>query len=427
MHPGLSYEQAPPLTVPLSYMLAAPLFAVLAGALLVFCGADALQSRWSGESLALTHLLTLGFMASTMMGALTQMLPVLAGVPLPQVVDASRLTWIGVVAGTLLLCAGFMTGTTFWIGSALSLLGAGFLVFFLAAGLSLWRSPVRNASVAAMRLAFGGFVLTVILGGVLVCALAGLVQVVDIGRLTDAHASWGMIGTVALLVVGVAFQVVPMLQMTPEYRDALARWLPRILFAGLLLWTLVQESWAARWVAAPVALALVAFALVTLRLQARRRRRLPDPVLWFWRVALASLLAAVALWLAAPLFPDFETTDRYPVILGVLLGGGFALAIITGMLYKIVAFLVWFHLQARHLGARIPNMKEIMPDRWVRRQFAAYAVAYALLIAAAIGPQTFGRAAGIALALSSAWLWVNLVRAARIWWSGAGAASAVRR
>jgi hypothetical protein len=426
VHPGLSYEQAPPLSVPLAYMLAAPLFAVLAGALLMFCGADALQSRWSGESLALTHLLTLGLMAMVMMGALTQMLPVVAGAPLPHVVQASRVSWIGVVGGTLLLCAGFMTGTPLWINSALPLLGAGFLAFLLAAGYSLWRSPVRNPSVAAMRLAFAGFVFTVILGGVLACAMAGLVNV-EMARLTDTHAGWGLIGTVALLIVGVAFQVVPMLQMTPGYREALARWLPRIVFGGLLLWTLVQESWAARWVAAPVALALVAFALDTLRLQARRRRRLPDPVLWFWRVALASLLAAVGLWLFAPLFPDFEASDRYPVILGVLLGGGFALAIITGMLYKIVAFLVWFHLQAQHLGARIPNMKEIMPDRFVRRQFATYAVAYVLLIAAAIGPQTFGRPSGIALAVSSAWLWVNLLRAARIWWRGAGVTSALKR
>src|SRR5262249_29402844 len=176
-----------------------------------------------------------------------------------------------------------------------------------------------------------------------------------------------------------ACRVVAMLRMTPNYPDVFARWVPRIVFAGLLLWMFAQESSAAntRLAAAPVALALIAFALMTLRLQAQRRRRLPDPVLWFWRVGLASLLAAVALWLVAPLISDFEASDRYPVLLGVLLGGGFAVAIITGMLYKIVAFLVWFHLQARHPGARIPNMKEIMPDVHVRRQFAAYAVAYA--------------------------------------------------
>lgn len=41
--------------------------------------------RWSPATLALTHLITLGYLAMIMLGALLQILPVVLGVPVPQV------------------------------------------------------------------------------------------------------------------------------------------------------------------------------------------------------------------------------------------------------------------------------------------------------------------------------------------------------
>ena len=75
----LSFEQAPPLNAPLRFFLTAPLFGVIAGLLLLLEGEGVLLSRWSPSALALTHLLTLGFMLQIMIGALIQVLPVVSG------------------------------------------------------------------------------------------------------------------------------------------------------------------------------------------------------------------------------------------------------------------------------------------------------------------------------------------------------------
>src|SRR3569833_968532 len=80
---GLSFEQAPPFSLPLQFFLSAPLF-LLAAALLVVMDPALLASRWTPQALALTHALTLGFLALAMLGALMQMLPVVAGSPLPR-------------------------------------------------------------------------------------------------------------------------------------------------------------------------------------------------------------------------------------------------------------------------------------------------------------------------------------------------------
>jgi len=80
----MSFESAPPYTAPLRFFLTAPLFAVLAGLLIAFEGPDIFVSRWMPAVLAVTHLLTLGFMLQMMLGALIQILPVVAGANLPR-------------------------------------------------------------------------------------------------------------------------------------------------------------------------------------------------------------------------------------------------------------------------------------------------------------------------------------------------------
>jgi hypothetical protein len=84
------------------------------------------------------------------------------------------------------------------------------------------------------------------------------------------------------------------------------------------------------------------------------------------------------------------------------------------MLYKIVPFLAWFHLQAQ-LQARagsIPTMKEMIAERWTRWQFRLHLAACVLLAGAVLWPQ-LAVAAGSVLALSALLLWVNLLAAVR--------------
>src|SRR5690606_38013053 len=80
MQRALSFTRSPPLSVPLRFFLNAPLFALLAAVLLLWAGPEALQSRWTPYTLALTHLLTLGVLGSAMAGAMMQILPVATGI-----------------------------------------------------------------------------------------------------------------------------------------------------------------------------------------------------------------------------------------------------------------------------------------------------------------------------------------------------------
>ena len=83
---NLSLEQAPPISIPMRFFLTAPIFGIAGALLLVWYGPELFITRWSPLTLALTHLITLGFLGQIMCGALLQMLPVLAGVAVPRVV-----------------------------------------------------------------------------------------------------------------------------------------------------------------------------------------------------------------------------------------------------------------------------------------------------------------------------------------------------
>ena len=411
---GLSFEQAPPFSLPLRFFLAAPLF-LLAAAGLIVASPDALASRWTPQALALTHALTLGFLAMVMLGALMQMLPVVAGSPLPAPRLVAWLSHIPLALGTVALMTGFLTAEPIAFGVSIALFGSSFAVFIAAAAISLARAAA-GVTVSGMRLALGCLGITVLLGLALAMLRANGWGLPALEAAIASHVAFGLLGWVLLLVIGVAYQVVPMFQITPPYPPRLSRWLAGALFALLLLHAAAPllPAAAAFLVDAGLAGGILLFAIATLRLQSRRRRKLPDVTLDYWRLGMASLIACVAVWLAAIIWPAWADSDAYALLLGVLFFGGFAVSVVSGMLYKIVPFLAWFHLQAQ-LQARagsIPTMKEMIAERWMRWQFRLHLAACALLVAALLWPQ-WALAAGATLAVSALLLWLNLLSATR--------------
>lgn len=420
MNAGLSLQQAPPLSVPLRFFLSAPLFGLAAAGLLLWLGPDALASRWSAGALALSHLLVLGVLTMAMCGALLQMLPVLVGVPVARPRRVAGLCHGLLVLGTLSLAAGFLGAAPEGFRVAVVLLGLGLGGFLAVLGLSLARAPRVQDSVRGMRWALLGLAVTVGLGLSLGLGHSGLGLPLRRWPLTDLHLAWGLLGWIVTLVAAVAWQVVPMFQMTPPYPPRLRRWLVAGLFA-LLGWhsLAVLRGWPlAPLPALGLAAALATLALTTLRLLARRRRKLGDASLDFWRLGMAALGLAAALgagaWLAPP-----ALAARLALAASLLFLLGFALSVVNGMLYKIVPFLVWLHLQQR-LATRIevrhrivpPNMKSILPEPRSRRQFTLHLAALAVLLAAVLLPALLRPAAVLWLA-DFALLGLNLLSAAR--------------
>ncbi|HEY5789457.1 MAG TPA: hypothetical protein VIX81_02470, partial [Gammaproteobacteria bacterium] len=327
---------------------------------------------------------------------------------------------------TVALAAGFVLAAPAVLRAAAGLLAAAVGLLAAAALFSLARAPRRHAALLGMALALLALLVAAGLGLWLLAGHGWPQVLLRRGVLTDLHATWALLGWIGILVSGVAFQVVPMFQMTPEYPGWLTRTLNGTVFAALLLATAGLLWPAARVLELCGGLLLAAgsllFAVVTLDLQRRRKRRLADVTLDFWRLAMGVLLVLVATWVAGRLWPPLAADPRLQLLLGGLFLLGYALSVVNGMLYKIVPFLVWFHLQNRLVqgqlmasGHRVPNMKQVLPPAWTRRQFVLHCAVVALTPPALWWPGACAWLLALALAASMAVLLRNLVSAARLY------------
>jgi hypothetical protein len=259
-----------------------------------------------------------------------------------------------------------------------------------------------------MRVALGGLLVTVALGAALTLHLGGRASLPVIA-LTDLHAAWGLVGWVAMLVVGVAFQVIPMFQSSQTYPGLVARWAAWVLAALL-------AAWSAAWLnmpgyrglaGLPVAAALAAFAALTAWLLTRRKRKELDATTLYWRLSLASLAASALLYL-------MPAGEMVALSTGVMFVAGFAMGAVNGMLYKIVPFLLWYHMQQdpRASKASVLPIRTILPDEKARRQFWWHAAALLALLAAVAWPAWLARPAAALLAVASLQLALDLGGAA---------------
>jgi len=404
---ALSTEQAPPIGVPFAYFLTAPWFAAAAGLALAWAGPGLILTRWAPTTLAATHLLGLGFLGLTIIGALFQLLPVLVGAPVPRAVGVSRAVCGLLVSGIAMLVVGFWTSGTQIQLVALAPLGTAVAILVAALALALRRASGGEVA-RAIELAMAGLLFAVGLGATIVLALGARFGLMSLPTWVDLHLSWALLGWAGVLLVAFGAQLVPLFHVTPPYPMWFRGGAPAVLFLALLGETAghLADNALLRGAGASLALAvLAAFAVLTLRLQAARRRPVWDPTLSFWWLGMVCLLGAVAGWLLA--VP--HTT------LGVLVLAGVAVAVPSGVLYKVAPFLAWFHLQGEQvargrLDVAVPHMKSFVSDRAAHTHFALHAGALILLLAALAGWEVLARPAGVLFAAGAVVQGVNLLR-----------------
>jgi hypothetical protein len=101
-------------------------------------------------------------------------------------------------------------------------------------------------------------------------------------------------------------------------------------------------------------------------------------------------------------------------LFGILLIGGGFISFIVGMLYKIVPFLAWLHLQ--NLGESkvpAPAMNKILAEKAMQKQMICQALAILLAVGAVFVPDWLARPAGLVFVVANALLIWNLAGAVR--------------
>lgn len=378
MYSGLSLEQAPPIRVPFLFFLTAPLF----GFFSVFFFSDG-ASRWSSDVLAATHLWVLGFVLMMMIGALFQLIPVVIGVPFRNVKLYSLIIYFFLLIGLPFFIFGFYKKEFLHLGVALILFAL--LLFLVLLSEALYKVKGSFESARVFKYAVVNFLLGILLGVVLVLGHLGVIPLYR-PQVTNFHLLFLIMGWVGFVIIGVCYQIIPMFFVASTYPLWLRKSLAPALFIGFIAYgfeiyfklIFFSDLWLSFW-------SLLFLILTGMRLL-RRGRKIYDPSLFFWWIALLSAIFCIFLWII-PKYISIPLNLNIEILFGKILFFGFLFSIISAMIYKITPFLVWFHLQSQQMdyfskngkiSGSVPHMKEIQKDRLILFHFVVHLIALLL-------------------------------------------------
>jgi hypothetical protein len=341
-----------PPSIPFRFFAAAALFHVALWVAMVRDADQVMSFRGGGgPPLAALHLLVLGVLTTTAVGAAVQLLPVATRRTLAAFWLVKLVFWL-LVPGLVLLISGIYTGRINLLIGGAAASTAGLVLF---AG--LLGDNLRRADSLPVIAAYGWAALVALLG----VAVLGLALSADFARgflpnhlaVARAHMILGAFGFMGLLVLGFSHVLIPMFALSPapDKRPALAGFATAVTAVACGALGALIDSRDVMTLAACLGLVAAGIHLWLMRrsLQAGMRKRLG-----------LSFILVRAAWVSLPLTLGVglatiheRTGPNGPALFGLLLLGGWLLTFLLGVLQRILPFLASMHVAPQQPGGSL--------------------------------------------------------------------------
>jgi len=290
--------------------------------------------------LVVTHLFTLGWITTTIAGALYQLFPVLLGVS-ARSIRLGHVTFATLTVGIAVFVAGF----AFWLPP---LLAAGWVLLFLAVGglasnLLPQRRKAARGRIIGLHISSGHIALgvVVLLGGARIGDFMGWWATPRLAVLAT-HFHLALLGFATLTTVGVGSRLLPMFLGSIGHPEWPLRWIAPLSWAGLLLFGLGTIRFGPPLAVAGGLLMAAGMALylrLALSYFVRRGRPRLDPALA--HIAAAFGFLAVATAAGVGLLLDGPPAAGAIAAYGILALLGWQSLFIVGVYYRILPALTW--------------------------------------------------------------------------------------
>jgi len=408
---GLSLEQAPPISVVLKFFVTASIFGLLLGLYLV--GSTSHILPLSPESvnaidITIVHTLALGVMASFMLGALFQMLPVIAGVSIKLPTKKSMVAHILLVVGLILQLLAFNSSNSILYLISAVVLGAGLLHASTLMLKEIIKIKDHSSSSRGMLFALGSFTIAILFGVYLLLTLGGYTDGTWFVALKEAHYSFAIFGWVTILIVSISFQVVEMFYVTPKYPTIMSKYLVTSIFMLLVLKLIaLLITLPTMGIDALLALLFIIYAGVTFHRLYKRRRPTSDATVWFWRLGMILLAISMSIFLV----DSIKNLNGEVTYIAQITFVGFVLSVVFAMVYKIVPFLVWFHLSNQGY-MEAPMMHDVIHPKRAKIHFGIH---LSMLITWVASPylSILPTISSLLMSISFGWLLYHLIFAVK--------------
>ncbi|MFB6122485.1 MAG: hypothetical protein ABEJ78_03395 [Haloferacaceae archaeon] len=381
---SIDTDRTPPLTIPLGHFVVATLILLVGGAM----GLAATRGPGSVNTVGMVHLLAAGWIAITIMGAMTQFVPVWSG----RAIYSRRLAvaelWL-VAVGQLLFTTGLTVADGRVIVAGTSLMIVGFWVFAWNMGNTL--PPWGEQDVTERHFAYA-------LASLLVGTVLGFMAALDFQftylasmgldriHLMLSHLTLTVFGFVTMTVMGALYQLGPMFTQSEEtatdhFLVEIERWTFPVGVAVLAFARLIGNLPLATGGVGWILVGTGAFSLYFVRRLVYTRVDW-GPMLTRYAVVALSFAAWTVLsawpWLTKPISP--LTKFGAPAAAHLLFVGVFGF-VIVGTVYHVVPFIVWLDRYADRLGfEKIPSIDDLYDDRLAHLEFATLTGGYVLMV-----------------------------------------------
>lgn len=355
---GAQSRLLPPL-LPFMFFAAAIIFHIILWASILLVAQDIPEfSGSSGSVLATIHILTLGILTMSVIGASLQLLPVATG-EAHRNLPLAWMTWWLYVPGLLILLTGFATENYATANAGGVLISLSLVIF-----IGLIADLLRRTSTLRLPLGF----IWIGLASLLVIFILGLVLLSDfeLGFLTDhgamtvAHMTLAGYGFMGMMIFGFSNIIVPMFALSPT-PPAKIGWASLAFALVALLGGLggIITGHTLAILAAGVIGLMAAILHLTNMLWAisnGMRKNLGIP---FIMVKVAWTMLPLSLILAMALSLGF-LNDYGPALFGFILLFGWLLTFLLGVLQRIIPFLAAMNMSKQ--GLKPPRVSELAKD-----------------------------------------------------------------
>ncbi len=350
----ISRDFAPPLKLIAPFFRWGVFFYVLAMLALLF-----FESTFSYQQMSVAgwlHLFLLGFVMMIIFGAMAQLIPVVLEVG-HAVVDVYYVILPLLGVGASMMVFGF------WLIPALLPYGGllvliAMIIFAIENIATLKKTELRTLTVKTVAWSNGYLLLGILTGFALALGLAGNLGI-DISLMLKAHVYAVLAGYVVLTIMGLSLTLIPMFSLAHGFEQKAVERAFTLVIVGVALvfmGALIGFEWL-MFVGYTVSFAGLVFYLwqiyIIYKLTVRKEMDVWAKSMIF---AFVSLILSMTLGLLYFL-TEIESILHASVWFLLL---GFVSSFITGHLYKIVPFLVWFERFAPLVGKeKVPMLHEM--------------------------------------------------------------------
>ena len=345
------------------------------------------QHYFHPYTLAITHAMALGWGTMVILGASHQLVPVLIESKLYSNALAYA-SFVLAAIGIPLLVYGFFT---FDMGAAAQwggiLVNASIVCYLVNLLLSISQSKKENVHAVFVFTAAVWLFITTLVGLLLVYNFTFNFLPQDSVHYLSLHAHLGIVGWFLLLVIGVGSRLIPMFLIS-KYNNPRLLWVIYYIinialaaFIFIFIYAGKQTLFIMPVIA--VAIALVLFAFYCYNAYKQRIRKKVDDQMKVSMLSVVMMLLPVLLLLGIIIILLYTGGDQQLVLLyGFSIFFGWITAIIFGMTFKTLPFIIWNKLYHHRAGlGKTPNPKELFSDKVFKAMSVCYLAGFVLFSA----------------------------------------------